>query len=78
VRSETVHDQPHEPAGSLATVTAVFRSIHHCADEPSPPARIVEHKRDRGIPTAAHVASWTSADSIICIANRFWDLMPVR
>src|SRR5258705_1237874 len=28
--------------------------------------------------TAAHVASWTSADSILCIANRFWDLMPLR
>jgi hypothetical protein len=24
------------------------------------------------------VASWTSADSIICFANRFWDLMPLR
>jgi hypothetical protein len=46
--------------------------------KPSPPARIVEHRRDRGGPTAAHVASWTSADSIICIANRFWDLMPLR
>jgi len=24
------------------------------------------------------MASRTSADSILCIANRFWDLMPLR
>src|SRR3981081_1670346 len=35
-------------------------------------------RRDRGGRPAAHVASWTSADSITCIANRFWDLMPLR
>ena len=29
-------------------------------------------------PTAAHMASRTSADSILCIVNRFWDLMPLR
>ena len=31
----------------------------------------------QGHPTAAHVASWTSADSIFCIANRYWNLMPL-
>src|SRR5438045_9146043 len=50
---------------------------HHCAVEPSPPARIVEQRRDRGVPTSAHVASWTSAESILCIANRLNDLMPL-
>src|SRR4051812_49567146 len=50
---------------------------HHRAVEPSPPAQIVEQRRDRGGPTSAHVASWTGADSILCIANRFWDLMPL-
>src|SRR5882672_8899234 len=54
----------------------LFETFHHCADEPSPPARIVEHRRDRGGPTAAHVASWTSADSIICIAIASGDLIP--
>ena len=40
--------------------------------------RIVEYGRARGRLTSAHVASWNSADSILCIANRFWDLMPLR
>jgi hypothetical protein len=61
-----------------ATGAAFFRSSRHCADEPSLAARIVEPRRDRGGPTAAHVASWTSAESILCIANRFCDLMPLR
>jgi hypothetical protein len=69
---------PANRRAALATGTAFVRSTHHCADKPSPPARIVERRRDRGGPTAAHVASWTNADSIICIANRFWDLMPLR
>ena len=47
-------------------------------DEPSLAARIVEHRRDGGGPTAAHVAGLTSADSILRIANRFCDLMPLR
>jgi hypothetical protein len=76
---ETVHDQPRKRAGSLALGTAFFRSIHHWrADEPSPPGRIVVRRRDRGGPTAAHMASRTSANSILCIANHLWDLMPLR
>ena len=60
------------------TMTLARPSVdHHCAVEPSPPARIVEQRRDRGVPTSAHVASWTGAESILCIANRFWDLMPL-
>src|SRR5205823_12476555 len=60
------------------TVTLARPSVdHHCAVEPSPPARIVEQRRDRGVPTSAHVASWTGAESILCIANRSWNLMPL-
>jgi hypothetical protein len=67
-----------EPAGRAGDGHGLLRSIHHCADEPSPPARIVELRRDRGGPTATHVASRTSADNILCIANRFWGLVPLR
>jgi hypothetical protein len=44
-------------------VTAFFRSTHHCADEPSPPARI-EHIPSRSITligTAPDAARYSSA-----------------
>jgi hypothetical protein len=43
-----------------------------------PPARIVEDRRDRDSPFAAHVVKRISADSIPGIAIRSRDLMPLR
>jgi hypothetical protein len=54
-------------------------SAHHLrADEGLPPARIVEDRHDRDSSIAAHVARRISADGVTCIANRFWDIMPLR
>ena len=44
---------------ALATGDAIFRSTHHCADEPSPPARI-EHIPSR--PMRAEVNTLFAVD----------------
>jgi hypothetical protein len=49
---------------ALATGTTFDRSTHHCADKPSPPARIVEHIPSRSvtlIDTAPDAARYSTA-----------------